>query len=162
QLWLHEENLAAFQKFVADIKETCMKANGFEPVVIMQATHSGRYSKPHGTPEPLIAYNNPIFEGDNPIPADRILSDDYLMALEEKFGEAAKLAERAGFDGVDIKCCHRYLNSELLSAYTRKGAFGGSLENRTRLLRHGVKNAMDATGKDFIVTSRLNVYDGFV
>ena len=53
QLWLHEENLAAFQKFVADIKETCMKANGFEPVVIMQATHSGRYSKPHGTPEPL-------------------------------------------------------------------------------------------------------------
>lgn len=162
QLWLHEENLVAFQKFVADIKETCMKENGFEPVVIMQATHSGRYSKPHGTSAPLIAYNNPIFEGDNPIPADRILSDDYLMALEEKFGEAAKLAERAGFDGVDIKCCHRYLNSELLSAYTREGAFGGSLENRTRLLRHGVKNAMDATGKDFIVTSRLNVYDGFV
>src|SRR5699024_8927378 len=61
-----------------------------------------------------------------------------------------------------IKCCHRYLNSELLSAYTREGAFGGSLENRTRLLRHGVKNAMDATGKDFIVTSRLNVYDGSV
>lgn len=139
-----------------------MKENGFEPVVIMQATHSGRYSKPHGAPAPLIAYNNPIFEGDNPIPSDRILSDDYLMALEEKFGEAAKLAERAGFDGVDIKCCHRYLNSELLSAYTREGAFGGSLENRTRLLRHGVKNAMDATGKDFIVTSRLNVYDGFV
>ena len=162
QLWLHEENLAAFQKFVADIKETCIKENGFEPVVIMQATHSGRYSKPHGAPAPLIAYNNPIFEGDNPIPSDRILSDDYLMALEEKFGEAAKLAERAGFDGVDIKCCHRYLNSELLSAYTREGAFGGSLENRTRLLRHGVKNAMDATGKDFIVTSRLNVYDGFV
>ena len=162
QLWLHEENLVAFQKFVADIKETCMKENGFEPVVIMQATHSGRYSKPHGTPAPLIAYNNPIFEGDHPISSDRILSDDYLMALEEKFGEAAKLAERAGFDGVDIKCCHRYLNSELLSAYTREGAFGGSLDNRTRLLRHGVKNAMDATGKDFIVTSRLNVYDGFV
>ena len=161
QLWIHEENLADFQKFVADIKETCIRENGFEPIVIMQATHSGRYSKPQGTPAPLIAYNNPIFEGDNPISSDRILSDEYLFALEEKFAEAAKLAERAGFDGVDIKCCHRYLNSELLSAYTREGAFGGSLENRTRLLRHGVKNAMDATGKDFIVTSRLNVYDGF-
>lgn len=161
QLWIHEENLADFQKFVADIKETCIRENGFEPIVIMQATHSGRYSKPQGTPAPLIAYNNPIFEGDNPISSDRILSDEYLFALEEKFAEAAKLAERAGFDGVDIKCCHRYLNSELLSAYIREGAFGGSLENRTRLLRHGVKNAMDATGKDFIVTSRLNVYDGF-
>lgn len=162
QLWLHEENLPAFQKFVANIKETCMRENGFEPIVIMQATHSGRYSKPYGKPAPLIAYNNPIFEGDTPIASDRILSDAYLMRLEEKFGEAAQLAERAGFDGVDIKCCHRYLNSELLSAYTREGAFGGSLENRTRLLRHGVKNAMDATGSDFIVTSRLNVYDGFV
>lgn len=161
QLWIHEENLSDFQKFVADIKQTCMRENGFEPIVIMQATHSGRYSKPEGVPAPLIAYNNPIFEGDNPIAADRIVSDDYLFALEEKFADAARLAERAGFDGVDIKCCHRYLNSELLSAYTRKGAFGGSLENRTRLLRHGVKNAMDATGKDFIVTSRLNVYDGF-
>ena len=140
QLWIHEENLADFQKFVADIKETCIRENGFEPIVIMQATHSGRYSKPQGTPAPLIAYNNPIFEGDNPISSDRILSDEYLFALEEKFAEAAKLAERAGFDGVDIKCCHRYLNSELLSAYTREGAFGGSLENRTRLLRHGVKN----------------------
>lgn len=162
QLWLHKENLSAFQEFVATIKETCMRENGFEPIVIMQATHSGRYSKPHGKPAPLIAYNNPIFESDTPIASDRILSDAYLMQLEEKFGEAAHLAEQVGFDGVDIKCCHRYLNSELLSAYTREGAFGGSLENRTRLLRHGVKNAMDATGSDFIVTSRLNVYDGFV
>ena len=62
---------------------------------------------------------------------------------------------------MDIKCCHRYLNSELLSAYTRKGDFGGSLENRTRLLRSGVAAAQAATGSDFIVTSRLNVYDGF-
>lgn len=161
QLFLDEANLPAFQRFVADIKETCIRENGFEPIVIMQATHSGRYSKPHGRPEPLIAYNNPIFEGDSPIPADRIVSDEYLFALAEQFGTAAKLAERAGFDGVDIKCCHRYLNSELLSAYTREGAFGGSFENRTRLLRTGVRNAMDATGKDFIVTSRLNVYDGF-
>lgn len=161
QLWLHEDNLSAFQRMVADIKQTCLHENGFEPLVIMQATHSGRYSKPHGTPEPLIAYNNPIFEGDKPINNSRILSDDYLMALEEKFGEVAKLAQRAGFDGVDIKCCHRYLNSELLSAYNRPGAFGGSLENRTRLLRHGIKNAQDATDGNFIVTSRLNVYDGF-
>lgn len=40
-----------------------MRENGFEPIVIMQATHSGRYSKPYGKPAPLIAYNNPIFEG---------------------------------------------------------------------------------------------------
>lgn len=161
QLWLTRDNLDEYKKFVVGIKETCMRENGFEPIVIMQATHSGRYSKPEGVSAPLIAYNNPIFEGDKPIAAERILSDDYLYGLIDKFGASASLAEQAGFDGVDIKCCHRYLNSELLSAYTRKGDFGGSLENRTRLLRSGVAAAQAATGSDFIVTSRLNVYDGF-
>ena len=161
QLWLTEENLSDYQRFVSNIKETCMRENGFEPVIILQATHSGRYSKPEGTPAPLIAYNNPIFEGDTPIAKERILSDDYLYGLIDKFGTTAALAERVGFDGVDIKCCHRYLNSELLSAYNRPGDFGGSLENRTRLLRSGVQSAQAAAGKGFIVTSRLNVYDGF-
>ena len=71
------------------------------------------------------------------------------------------MAERAGFDGCDIKCCHGYLNSELLSAFERKGRYGGSIENRTRLLRETVIGAEKITGSDFLISSRLNVYDGF-
>ncbi|MBO5701662.1 MAG: flavin oxidoreductase/NADH oxidase [Clostridia bacterium] len=161
QLWITEDNLDSFKKIVNDIKEYAMKSNGFEPLIIMQATHSGRYSKPHGVPEPLIAYNNPIFEGDKPIDKSRILSDDELDRIGAALVESSKLAEEAGFDGVDIKCCHRYINSELLSAYERDGKYGGSFENRTRLLRKSIEGAMQSTGKDFIVSSRLNVYDGF-
>lgn len=161
QLYIREDNIDAFKRMNDRIREISMKENGFAPIIIMQATHSGRYSKPQGTPAPLIAYNNPLFEKDNPIDKSRIITDDKLFFLEEQFGKAAKMAEEAGFDGIDVKCCHRYLNSELLSAYTREGAFGGSFDNRTRLLRNGIKNATDATGKDFIVTTRMNVYDGF-
>lgn len=161
QLYITENNIDAFKKMNDRIRELSMKKNGFAPIIIMQATHSGRYSKPTGVPAPLIAYNNPIFEGENPIDKSRIISDDKLFALEEQYGKAAKMAEEAGFDGIDVKCCHRYLNSELLSAFTRDGAFGGSFDNRTRLLRNGIKNATDATGKDFIITTRMNVYDGF-
>ena len=161
QLWIKEDNLDDFKTIVENIKETGLKENGYEPVVIMQATHSGRYSKPHGKPEPLIAYNNPIFEGENPIDKSRILSDEKIDKIKEELVFSAKLAEKAGFDGVDIKCCHRYLNSELLSAYTRDGKYGGSIENRTRFLRESVTGAIDVCSKDFIVTSRLNVYDGF-
>lgn len=161
QLWIKKDNLDSFKKIVSEIKENSIKANGFEPLVIMQATHSGRYSKPHGVPEPLIAYNNPIFEGDKPIDKSRILSDDELDRIGEALIDSAKLAKEAGFDGVDIKCCHRYINSELLSAYEREGKYGGSLENRTRLLRECIAGSMQVTGKDFIVSSRLNVYDGF-
>ena len=161
QLYINENNLDSFKKQVEEIKETALKTNGYEPVVIMQATHSGRYSKPNGTPAPLIAYNNPIFEKDNPISADRIVTDEYLDRVGEALVKGSALAEKAGFDGVDIKCCHRYLNSELLSAFNREGRYGGSLENRTRLLRQSVKGAIDTCSKDFIVSSRLNVYDGF-
>ncbi len=161
QLCINKNNLDAFSRQVEKIKETAIKENGFEPVVIMQATHSGRYSKPEGTPAPLIAYNNPIFEKDSLIPSDRIVSDEYIDTVKEALINGSILAEKAGFDGVDIKACHRYLNCELLSAYERKGRYGGSLENRTRLLRESILGAMEVTKKDFIVTSRLNVYDGF-
>lgn len=161
QLYIHEGNLDAFKAAVETIKEEGIRANGKEPVVIMQATHSGRYSKPNGKPEPLIAYNNPIFEGENPIDSSRIVTDDYLDLVKEKLIGGAILAEKAGFDGVDIKCCHRYLNSELLSAFERPGKYGGSLENRTRLLRESISGALESCGKDFIVSSRMNVYDGF-
>ncbi len=161
QLYITENNLDDFKKQVEDIKETALKTNGYEPIVIMQATHSGRYSKPYGTPAPLIAYNNSIFEKENPISEDRIVTDEYLDRVGEALVNGAKLAEKAGFDGVDIKCCHRYLNSELLSAFNRDGRYGGSLENRTRLLRESVKGAIENCSKDFIVSSRLNVYDGF-
>ena len=161
QLWIKKDNLDSYKKIVNVIREDAIKANGYAPLIIMQATHSGRYSKPHGLPEPLIAYNNPIFEGDKPIDKSRILSDSEIDRIGEALIESSKLAEEAGFDGVDIKCCHRYINSELLSAYERDGKYGGSLENRTRLLRECIAGAMQVTGKDFIVSSRLNVYDGF-
>ena len=161
QMYLTDKTKSDFARMVNDIKEECLKTNGFEPVVIMQLTHSGRYSKPEGFPAPLIAYNNPIFEKDNPIDKSRIVTDDYLDSLEEALVKGAIGAKECGFDGADIKSCHRYLLSELLSAYEREGRYGGSFENRTRLLTTAVKDAKIATGKDFIITSRLNIYDGF-
>ena len=161
QMYITKETRSDFERMVNDIKETCIKVNGFEPVVIMQLTHSGRYSKPEGTPAPLIAYNNPIFEKDNPIDKSRIVTDEYLDSLEEALVNGAIMAKSCGFDGADIKSCHRYLLSELMSAYNREGRYGGSFENRTRLLTNAVKDAKSATGRGFIITSRLNIYDGF-
>lgn len=161
QLWITKENVSAFADAVNRIRETCLRENGYTPLIICQLTHSGRYSKPHGTPAPLIAYNNPLFEKDKPIAADRIVSDEYLDTVSEMLSDAAVLAEKAGFDGVDIKCCHRYLNSELLSAFNRTGRYGGSFENRTRLLRESVQKAITKCARDFIVSTRLNIYDGF-
>lgn len=160
QLRITQENLDQFKRLVDEIRETSLKANGYAPIIIMQATNSGRYSKPQGFPEPLIAYNCPPLE-DTPLDASRILSDDTLRRYEAAFGPAARLAQKAGFDGVDVKCCHRYLACELLSAFTRPGPYGGSFENRTRFLKNAYRAAQAAVTGDFILTSRMNAYDGF-
>jgi len=158
QLYMNAKNLDSFKRLVERAKAACMRENGFEPLLIIQSAHSGRYSKPEGVPAPLIACNNPLFEGDNHIPADRIMTDDELSALPDLFGESARLSAEAGFDGIDIKACHRYLLNELLCAHTRKGKYGGSFENRIRLLTEAFDAASAA---DIMLTTRLNVYDGF-
>ncbi len=160
QLYLNQKNLDGFRRQAEEIRENAFRTNGYAPLIVVQLTHSGRYSKPRGVPEPLIAYHSPLYEKNAPIGDDRIVTDDYLDRVGEALVNAASLAAQAGFDGADIKCCHRYLNSELLSAYTRPGRYGGSLENRTRLLRESVEGAMQVCTADFLVTSRLNVYDG--
>lgn len=160
QLYLTEENVDDFKRLTDDMRETCLKANGYAPVIIMQGTNSGRYSKPHGYPEPLIAYNCPPLE-DTPLGADRILSDDTLRRYEAAFEKTARLSQKAGFDGMDVKCCHRYLACELLSAYTRPGEYGGSYENRTRFLKNAYRAAQAGATGSFFLTSRLNAYDGF-
>ncbi len=160
QLWLTKENQDSFKELVELIHTSARNAGWETPVVILQATHSGRYSKPDGAPKPIIAYNNPLFEKEL-LPPECIISDEELDRMPDLFARTAKLAEECGFDGVDIKACHRYLCSELLSAFTRPGRYGGSFENRTRMLLDGIQAAQSACGKDFLVTSRLNVYDGF-
>ena len=160
QLFLNEKNLDAFRRQTEAIREDAIRAGGCAPLIVVQLTHSGRYSKPHGSPEPLIAYHSPIYEKNAPIADERVVTDEYLDRVGEALVNAAALAAKAGFDGADIKCCHRYLNSELLSAYTRPGRYGGSFENRTRLLRESVAGAVQVCPADFLVTSRLNVYDG--
>ena len=63
------------------------------------------------------------------------MSDAEIERVIADFVRAAQLAQRAGFDFVDIKHCHGYLGHEFLSAVDRPGPFGGSFENRTRFLR---------------------------
>jgi 2,4-dienoyl-CoA reductase-like NADH-dependent reductase (Old Yellow Enzyme family) len=108
----------------------------------LQLTHSGRYSRPNAKtrPEPRILYHHPILDERVGVTRDYpLLSDGEIRAIIEAFHEAARLARAAGFDFVDIKHCHGYLGHEFLSARTREGDYGGSLENRTRFLREVVQ-----------------------
>lgn len=161
QLLINGKTLDSFRRLTGKIKEAGLKANGFEPLLIMQANHSGRYSNPGNKPAPLIAQRNAWLESFRPADDACIVSDDYLKRTEESFGRSADLAKRAGFDGVDIKSCHGYLFQEVIAAYDRPGEYGGSYENRTRLLKNSIRAAKAHETERFFVTARIGVYDGY-
>lgn len=161
QLLLTPETLDDFKRMNEQVKEAGLKANGFEPLLVMQANHSGRYSNPGNKPSPMIAQRNAWLETFRPASDEDIVSDDYLKSLEEKFGEGAHLAKEAGFDAVDIKSCHGYLFQEVIAAYDRPGLYGGSYENRTRLLKNSIRAAKVWEDERFMVTARIGIYDGY-
>lgn len=163
QLCINKKNVSAFEDIFNIIMISAMEANGKDhsPLCIMQLTHSGRFSVPYDKPRPIIAYHNTYLNQRMNLSKDYpIITDDELERLEDKFVAAAKLAKKAGFHGVDVKGCHRYLASELLSAYNREGKYGGDFEGRTLFIRNIVDKIKSELSSDFIVASRLNIYDG--
>lgn len=159
QFWLHQDNIDTFRELVDETRRVARDQHAREPMLILQMTHSGRYSKPTGAPAPLIAHRSEVLDPKHDLPADYpLVSDEYLDKLQDKFVELARLAQAAGFDGVDIKSCHRYLVSELLASFTREGKYGGSYENRTRFLRETFQKIRSAV-PELVVTTRMNAYD---
>ncbi len=159
QLYLHADNMAIYRRLVDHTRQAASEAGNADPLLILQLTHSGRYSKPEGVPAPIIAHHSAILDPVMKLPDDYpLIDDDALDRLQETFVAAARLAADAGFDGVDIKSCHRYLISELLASHTRPGKYGGSLENRTRFLREVLTGVQQSVSGIF-ATLRLNVFD---
>jgi len=157
QLWINDDNLPAFAELV---KQTHQNAET-RPTIIMQLNHSGRYSKPQGKHAPIVASHIPELDARfHPNPPPPPVTDEYLHGLIPQFVKAAKLAQAAGFDGVDVKACHGYLLHELLSCRTRSGEYGGSFANRTKLMLQiidAIRNAIP--DPNFIIASRINIFD---
>ncbi|MCR5783604.1 MAG: flavin oxidoreductase/NADH oxidase, partial [Clostridia bacterium] len=161
QLFLTPETADGFKKLLDEIRERALKTGGPVPLLVLQSTNSGRWSKPDGAPRPIVAYRNSLWEKGREDLEYITASDDYCKALGDKYEKAARLASDAGFDGIDVKCSHGYLLNEFLSAYDRPGIYGGCFENRTRLFFECVDAALANAGKDTFVTTRLNACDCF-
>lgn len=162
QLYLSHDNINDFRILLADTLKAAENKYGSarKPYTVLQLTHSGRYSMPGLEPGPIIAVNNPYLDkrfSDEIIRRD--ISDNELGKLEDSFADAAVMAEDIGFDAVDIKSCHGYLNSELLTARMRLGDYGGSFENRTRFLMNVIDKIQARTCGELEITLRLTGYD---
>ncbi|MHA1785312.1 MAG: oxidoreductase [Candidatus Helarchaeota archaeon] len=88
----------------------------------------------------------------------RPLTLDEIKTLIKIHGDAAERVKKAGFDGVEIHGAHGYIINQFLSPNInkRKDEYGGSLENRMRLLIEVYREVRSRVGEDFLISVRLN------
>ncbi len=130
-------------------------------VMGFQLTHSGRFCRPNEkfTYEPRVAYRHPILDSKFNVTRDaQVWTDDELAELIGDYVASARVAREVGADFIDLKSCHGYLLHEFLGAFTRPGRYGGSFENRTRLLRDIVVG-IRADGNAIDLAVRMSLFD---
>jgi 2,4-dienoyl-CoA reductase-like NADH-dependent reductase (Old Yellow Enzyme family) len=130
-------------------------------VIGFQLTHSGRFCRPHDKKrwEPRVAFRHPLLDPKFGVTSDaQVFTDGEIEDLIGDYVAAARIARAAGADFVDLKHCHGYLLHEFLGARTRPGKYGGSFENRTRILREIVAG-IRAEGNPVELAVRLSAFD---
>lgn len=129
-------------------------------VGVVQINHAGSAADIKLTGMEAVAPSavvNPAFKRSLP----RALTIAEIQEIKEAFVEAALRIKKAGFDGVEIHNCHGFLLTQFLSPLTnlRTDEYGGSLENRSRLLLEITTEVRKAVGEKFLVLVRLGLDD---
>jgi len=155
QLLLNSDTVDEFKSLVDITRDSAIKSLGqnHNPFLVLQLTHSGRFSKPLAKSLNKIFYRNPWLD----INDDKkdLFTDEEIDSIKESYLKAIEIARAAGFDAVDIKACHGYLLHEMLSSYNREDSkYGGSFQNRIRLLKELCEH-----NTDILTAVRLNVTD---
>ena len=162
QLFINEDNYNEFKKLNEDIKKASKQSlYKKEAYTVLQLNHSGRYSNHNKKENAQIATHRRLLDEKRGIESDRkLVTDDYLDKLKNDYLNAAKLAKKCGFNAVDIKSCHGYLLSELLSASDRSGNYGGSFSNRSKFLLETIDMIKsNSECQDLDIAVRLNMAD---
>ncbi len=154
-LHLCEPTLSSFASLVDAVRNAAEQGLLLQqPYLVLQLHHGGRFSD-----HPNILFHEPSLDEASHVSWDQIvLTDEDLRQVIDDYVATAKLAKLAGFNAVDVKCCHGYLLYESLRARTREGEFGGSYENRTRLILTIVRRIRDEVGIDCAV--RMDAFSG--
>ncbi len=154
QLWMREEIVSGLRRITDAVHAQCAKCS-------IQLGHCGNMTHratcgcmPVGASSGFNLYSPTFVRG---------LKKAEIDSLVQDFGHAVDLAREAGFDCVEIHAGHGYLISQFLSPYTnhRHDEYGGSLENRMRLMQRVIRCVLEHAGSDMGVIVKMNMHDGF-
>ncbi|MGW6376042.1 NADH:flavin oxidoreductase [Rhodococcus sp. NPDC055112] len=153
QLWMRPEVLPGLRRLTDAIHAEGAAASA-------QLGHAGPVANEKSTGLPALAPSRSF----NPLSMKMIrsASKDDIARITEAHGTAAQLAVDGGFDAVEIHFGHNYFASSFLSPKLnkRKDSFGGSLENRARVVVDTARAVREAVGDRVAILAKLNMDDG--
>jgi len=126
-----------------------------------QISHAGRQTmkavNPHPKAPSAVKLGLPGGQFGMPV----ALTEEEILRLISRFGQAAAVCQQTGFTGVQIHAAHGYLISQFLSPRSnlREDRWGGSLENRARFLLFTVNTVRQLVGPEFPISVKLNSAD---
>ena len=126
--------------------------------IVAQISHAGFFANPKLSGVAPFAVSPAERYGKSP---RRILTEKNIHEIIVSFGQAARRAKDAGFDGVQLHGAHGYLMSQFLSPVFNKrtDSYGGAVENRARALVETLEEVRRAVGKQYPVLIKLNSED---
>ncbi len=159
QMYMRQEIVPKLRELVAEVH-----ANG--AAVSIQLGHCGYFSRNTMLPGrrslgPSFMLNEyGLMAG---IPFARAMTEADIARVIDEFGESAAMAQRAGFDAIELHLGHGYLLSQFLSPAInrRRDAWGGNLDNRIRLPLAVVRRTRERVGPGFPILAKINLRDGF-
>ncbi|WP_026296027.1 NADH:flavin oxidoreductase/NADH oxidase family protein [Aromatoleum toluclasticum] len=127
----------------------------------MQINHPGRQTPSSVNPRPLAPSAIALAAQEAGCGEPQAMTEAQVEDVIARFVHAASVAQNCGFTGVQIHAAHGYLLSQFLSPLSndRRDSWGGSLENRARILMEIVRGVRQAVGADFPISVKLNSAD---
>jgi 2,4-dienoyl-CoA reductase-like NADH-dependent reductase (Old Yellow Enzyme family) len=142
------------------LKQWASAAKSGGSQIWMQISHPGRQCPVVVTTKPLSPSTEKLHML-GLIGKPKAMTTDDIEDAIKRYARTAEIAQKAGFDGVQIHGAHGYLISQFLSPITnhRTDEWGGSLENRARFLRRVYAGVRKSVGADYPVAVKLNSAD---
>ncbi|MBR2742312.1 MAG: FAD-dependent oxidoreductase [Clostridia bacterium] len=130
----------------------------FDAKIFLQLHHAGSMSKAMYTGTQPVAPSVIAMPG---TPAPRELTVPEIHEIVDKYVLGAKAAMYANFDGVEVHCAHGYLLNQFVSPYLnqRTDEYGGSLENRLRIVKEIMEGIRKLAGPNFPISVRISADD---
>lgn len=146
-----DEFIDGFRKMTRTVKEHGCR-------IVLQISHAGFFANPKLIGQKPLALSEVEDFSKSP---HKVMSEEEIENIIGAFGQAARRATEAGFDGVQIHAAHGYLLSQSLSpAFNRReDSYGGDLENRGRFLMEVLRQVRSIVGPDFPVLVKMNSED---